>query len=193
MEFETTRSLQAFKDILHERYGTSDFMWMSQDWQPRLAYLHTFKTNPQKMKVDVLKCPRLQCVIEEASEEQKVPKEQLYKTVQSILDEIGYNRQLPVIRWLGLLLLKILKRTCNGLYVNETSINKVLSVMGDNPVIFAPSHRSYADFILMSYICFHYKIEIPAIAAGMDFHSMWLMGHVLRDSCAFFYEAFIWQ
>jgi hypothetical protein len=65
MEFETTRRLQDFKDILRDRYGTSDFMWMSQDWQPRLAYLHTFKTNPQKMKVDVLKCPRLQHVIEE--------------------------------------------------------------------------------------------------------------------------------
>jgi len=39
--------------------------------------------------------------------------------------------------------------------------------MGDNPVIFAPSHRSYGDFILMSYVCFHYKIQIPAIAAGM--------------------------
>ncbi|PNF23629.1 Dihydroxyacetone phosphate acyltransferase [Cryptotermes secundus] len=186
MEFETTRSIQAFKDILCDRYGTSDFMWMSQNWQPRLAHQHTFKTSPQKMKLDVLKCPRLQHVIEEASEDQEVPKEQLYKTVQSILDEIGYNRRLPVIRWLGLLLLKVLKRTCNGLYVNETSINRVLSVMGDNPVIFAPSHRSYGDFILMSYICFHYKIEIPAIAAGMDFHSMWLMGHVLRDSCAFF-------
>jgi hypothetical protein len=44
---------------------------------------------------------------------------------------------------------------------------QVLSMMGDNPVIFAPSHRSYGDFILMSYVCFHYKIEIPAIAAGM--------------------------
>lgn len=64
-------------------------------------------------------------ILFQASEEQKVPKEQLYKTVQSILDEIGYNRRLPVIRWLGLLLLKVLKRTCNGLYVNETSINRV--------------------------------------------------------------------
>jgi glycerone phosphate O-acyltransferase len=44
---------------------------------------------------------------------------------------------------------------------------QVLSMMGDNPVIFAPSHRSYGDFILMSYLCFHYQIEIPAIAAGM--------------------------
>ena len=44
---------------------------------------------------------------------------------------------------------------------------QVLSMMGDNPVIFAPSHRSYGDFILMSYLCFHYKIQIPVIAAGM--------------------------
>ncbi|XP_021933901.1 dihydroxyacetone phosphate acyltransferase isoform X2 [Zootermopsis nevadensis] len=186
MEFESTRSLQAFKDILVDRYGSSDFMWMSQDWQPRVAYLHTVKTNPQKIKQDVLKSPRVLHVIEEASKEQNVPKEELYKTVQRILDEIGYDRQLPVIRWLGLLLLKVLKRTCCSLCVNEGSVNRVLSVMGDNPVIFAPSHRSYGDFVLMSYLCFHYKIEIPAIAAGMDFHSMWLMGRLLRDSCAFF-------
>ncbi|PSN42636.1 hypothetical protein C0J52_08689 [Blattella germanica] len=122
----------------------------------------------------------------QASEEQNVPKEVLYKTVHGMLDEIGYNRHLPVIRWLGLLLLKVLKKTCNGLCVNEAGVNRLMSAMGDNPVIFAPSHRSYGDFILLSYICFHYKIQIPAIAAGMDFHSMWLMGRLLRDSCAFF-------
>jgi hypothetical protein len=65
MEYETTRSLQAFKDILVDRYSSSDFMWMSQDWRPRVAYLHTFKTNPQKIKQDVLKSPQVQHVIEE--------------------------------------------------------------------------------------------------------------------------------
>lgn len=64
-------------------------------------------------------------ILFQASEEQNVPKEQLYRTVKSVLDEIGYNRQLPVIRWLGLLLLKVLKRTCSSLYVNEASINRV--------------------------------------------------------------------
>jgi hypothetical protein len=67
MEFETTRSLQAFKDILVDRYSTSDFMWMSQDWQPRVAYLHALKTNPQKIKRDVLKSTRVQDVIEEVT------------------------------------------------------------------------------------------------------------------------------
>jgi glycerol-3-phosphate O-acyltransferase len=34
-------------------------------------------------------------------------------------------------------------------------------------VIFVPSHRSYADFILMSLMCFTEDLAIPAIAAGM--------------------------
>ena len=65
MEFETTRSLLDFKDILLDRYGTSDFMWMSQEWQPHVAYLHNLKTNPQKIKCDVLESPRVQHVIQE--------------------------------------------------------------------------------------------------------------------------------
>lgn len=39
--------------------------------------------------------------------------------------------------------------------------------MGNCPVIYAPSHRSYADFILMSYLLFTFDMEIPSIAAGM--------------------------
>lgn len=39
--------------------------------------------------------------------------------------------------------------------------------MGRNPVIFLPSHRSYADFILMAFVMFNYDIEVPCVAAGM--------------------------
>lgn len=39
--------------------------------------------------------------------------------------------------------------------------------MGKNPVIFLPTHRSYADFILMAFLCFNYDIEIPVVVAGM--------------------------
>lgn len=38
----------------------------------------------------------------------------------------------------------------------------------------------------MSYICFSHDIEIPGIAAGMDFHSMAGMGSLLRKTGAFF-------
>lgn len=34
------------------------------------------------------------------------------------------------------------------------------------PVVILPSHRSYLDFILISYFMFEFDIQIPAIAAG---------------------------
>ena len=67
MALETTRSLQSFKDILLDRYGTSDFLWMSREWLPLTAYPHLNNTNPHKIKVDVLNSPRIKHVIEEVS------------------------------------------------------------------------------------------------------------------------------
>lgn len=39
--------------------------------------------------------------------------------------------------------------------------------MGKHPVILLPTHRSYADFVLMAFLCFNYDIEIPVVVAGM--------------------------
>lgn len=43
--------------------------------------------------------------------------------------------------------------------------------MGKNPVLFLPTHRSYADFCLMTYLCYHYDIDLPAVAAGMGMYT----------------------
>lgn len=34
------------------------------------------------------------------------------------------------------------------------------------PVVLLPSHRSYLDFLLVSYIMFEHNIKLPYIAAG---------------------------
>lgn len=88
-------------------------------------------------------------------------------SVRDMLNEIGLSRSLPVIRWAGIILNNILSRICTGVYVNEQSILRLKQVIGTQPVLYLPSHRSYADFVLMSYICFAYDLEIPGIAAGM--------------------------
>lgn len=93
--------------------------------------------------------------------------DELQKSVREMLNEIGLDRSMCVIRWSGVCLNGIMKKLCAGIYVNEDSINRLKRTMGNQPVLYLPSHRSYADFVLMSYICFSYDIEIPAIAAGM--------------------------
>lgn len=39
--------------------------------------------------------------------------------------------------------------------------------MSQGPVLFLPTHRSYADFLLISYLCYTLDIPLPVIAAGM--------------------------
>ncbi|XP_076277434.1 dihydroxyacetone phosphate acyltransferase isoform X2 [Lasioglossum baleicum] len=52
--------------------------------------------------------------------------------------------------------------------------------------VYAPSHRSYLDFILLSYVLFSYDMALPNIASGMDFYQMYIIGELLRKTGAFY-------
>ncbi|XP_059368120.1 dihydroxyacetone phosphate acyltransferase isoform X2 [Carassius carassius] len=54
------------------------------------------------------------------------------------------------------------------------------------PVILMPNHRSYVDFLVLSYIMFTYDLSIPVIAAGIPLMGMKLIGEIFRRSGAFF-------
>lgn len=65
--------------------------------------------------------------------------------------------------------------------------------MGKNPVIFLPTHRSYADFILMAFLCFNYDIEIPVVVAGMgeESYSFMYHSHLINLLLNCFFQIFI--
>ena len=48
-----------------------------------------------------------------------------------------------------------------------TSRPQLQQAIQDHPVVLLPSHRSYMDFLLMSYILYTYDLALPVIAAGM--------------------------
>ncbi|CAF1636083.1 unnamed protein product, partial [Adineta ricciae] len=53
-------------------------------------------------------------------------------------------------------------------------------------IIYLPTHRSYMDFIILTYICFEYNIPMPCIAAAQDFLGLGLLANLLRNCGAFF-------
>lgn len=73
-------------------------------------------------------------------------------------------------------------------YINEAQLANLKEQMQISQIqyIYVPSHRSYMDFILLSYILFSYDMALPNIASGMDFYNMKIVGELLRKTGAFF-------
>ena len=68
------------------------------------------------------------------------------------------------------------------------SLNKLKKLAESDPgsIVIVPTHRSYIDFLIVSYVFFSYHIKVPYIAAGVDFLQIFLVNHLLRMTGAFF-------
>ncbi|XP_071775103.1 dihydroxyacetone phosphate acyltransferase isoform X2 [Centroberyx gerrardi] len=103
-----------------------------------------------------------------------------------ILEEMSHNLQLGFIRLLGFTLTKVIKRLFTSIQVNMEGLNRLQQAIQEYPVILMPNHRSYADFLVISYLLFTYDLPIPVIAAGVPLAGMKIIGEIFRRSGAFF-------
>ena len=93
------------------------------------------------------------------------------------------------IRFVAFLFIKILRSICTVVSIDATSFRNVLSCMkrleGENPVflILAPTHRSFFDFVVLSYAFFavpELQIDIPFIVAADEFEQLPVIGWLAR-------------
>lgn len=94
------------------------------------------------------------------------------------------------IRALGFLLPKVLRRCAGSVTFDRDAFESaVRSVPSDATVVLAPSHRSYFDFLLVSYLCFakpELGLRVPHIAAAEEFGRIPIVGSLLRRARAFY-------
>uniref|UniRef100_A0A8W7P1G0 Phospholipid/glycerol acyltransferase domain-containing protein n=1 Tax=Anopheles coluzzii TaxID=1518534 RepID=A0A8W7P1G0_ANOCL len=176
--------LAEFRNLLAPQYR--ERRDMTKRYRVTVPFRKDQPVTPERLKQLVLASGRIQLLLDEQSSNDKAKRAELARTIAELLDEIGLAENLPVIRSLGTMLNAIFDRIYTGVYVNEVKLEQLRSRYGRQTVLYLPSHRSYGDFILMSYVLFCYNIAIPGIAAGMDFYSMAGMGSALRNTGAFY-------
>jgi glycerone phosphate O-acyltransferase len=108
------------------------------------------------------------------------------KTAEEIVYEIGHLMTLPAVRTTALLLRVPIRHIIDGIYINKNGLEQLSMYVSTQPVVLMPSHRSYLDFLLVSYVMFEHNIQIPAIAAAQDFMNMKFVTSLLRRCGAFF-------
>ncbi|XP_051500806.1 dihydroxyacetone phosphate acyltransferase isoform X1 [Myxocyprinus asiaticus] len=174
-----------FKDTLEERRSSSDLRYALRCYTPTL-YKGLVPCKASMLKTIVLQSDHLQYVIKQVSSEAGDSIESVTEEASLILDEMAHRLQLSTIRFFAFTLSKAFKRLFRSVCVNEEGIQRLQQAVHEHPVILLPSHRSYMDFLMMSYLLYMYDLPLPVIAAGMDFMSMKFIGEMLRMSGAFF-------
>ncbi|XP_076045200.1 dihydroxyacetone phosphate acyltransferase isoform X2 [Oratosquilla oratoria] len=182
---EVTESRTKYVDLLADRRGTSDVRWAVREWHPCVTYKHGKDLTREDVFKQVLSSERIQRNLLQLTKDGK-DMDSLLKEASTILDQMGHTQDISNIRKFGVLLPKIMKRIYSRVMINEDGIEKIKACIPDTPVVILPTHRSYADFLLVSYITFHYNLPCPVIAAGMDFMSMAVVGDWLRGCGAFY-------
>ncbi|DAZ95534.1 TPA: hypothetical protein N0F65_005226 [Lagenidium giganteum] len=114
--------------------------------------------------------------------------EEVEQEALKILDVMAAQVDYRSVRKLGWLLRKVCRHMYENINVDEKGLVQVRELLrrGESSVVLVPTHRSYVDFLLMSYLFFAYNIPVPYIAAGRDFLNMGWISKLLRESGAYF-------
>ncbi|KAK2883868.1 hypothetical protein Q8A67_017505 [Cirrhinus molitorella] len=177
--------LDGFFDILEERRRSSDLSYAFRTFTPQ-PYRGATPISAAALNRMVLESQHLSYIIQEIMEESDKPHEALLEEASTMLDEMSQNLQLGFIRLLGYALSKVFKSVFSSIHVNEDGLTRLQQAIQEYPVILMPNHRSYMDFLALSYIMFTYDLSIPVIAAGIPLMGMKLIGEIFRRSGAFF-------
>ncbi|XP_070781879.1 dihydroxyacetone phosphate acyltransferase [Enoplosus armatus] len=179
------RKRDDFEDLLEERRNSSDLRYALRCYTPVL-YKGVPPCEASTLKSMVLRSDQLRYVIHQVSGETGRAPDDVQEEASAILEEMAHCLQLSTVRFFAFALSKVFKTLFRSICVNEEGIQRLQQAIQEHPVVLLPSHRSYMDFLLMSYILYTYDLALPVIAAGMDFMGMKFVGEMLRMSGAFF-------
>lgn len=115
------------------------------------------------------------------------------RRVTKIFNGLKSDMVLPAVRCLGWILTKTWRMLFHGLHVDVESLHRVRRAIeeaaqrnGDDvSVVFAPTHKTHLDYLIISYLCFAYGISLPRIAAGNNL-DLPILGPFLRANGSFF-------
>ncbi|XP_029632087.1 dihydroxyacetone phosphate acyltransferase isoform X1 [Salmo trutta] len=174
-----------FMDILEERRRSSDLGHALRTFTPS-PYKGAPPLSAGALNRKVLESQYLRYITKEVAMETGESVDLVREEASGILEEMSQNLQLGFIRLLGFTLSKVFKRLFSHINVNQEGLNRLQQAIQESPVILMPNHRSYVDFLVLSYILFTYDLPIPVIAAGIPLMDMKMVGEILRRSGAFF-------
>ena len=113
----------------------------------------------------------------------KLSAAQAHKRARKMVLEIAADYSHPLVRSVSFILTWFWNKLYDG--VDMRHFDQARAVAPGNEVVYVPSHRSHADYLLLSYKLHVSGVVVPHIAAGINLN-LPVLGSLLRRGGAFF-------
>ncbi|MCI0749622.1 MAG: glycerol-3-phosphate 1-O-acyltransferase PlsB [Nevskiales bacterium] len=132
---------------------------------------------------DLLNSKTVRLAIESEARDTARTLEQVQRRARRLALEIAADYSSTSVHFMQRLLGYVWNRIFRGIELR--GLERVRELAPSHVMIFLPSHRSHADYLLVSYALYHAGLMPPHIAAGLNLN-LPLVGPLLRGCGAFF-------
>ena len=132
---------------------------------------------------DVLRAKPVRAAIAATAAKEKISEAKATRRAQKMMLEIAADYSHPVVRSVSFLLSNFWNKLYDGIAMHH--FDKARAAAPGFEVIYVPSHRSHADYLLLSYQLHMSGVVPPHIAAGVNLN-LPVIGPILRRGGAFF-------
>ncbi|RNF24704.1 putative dihydroxyacetone phosphate acyltransferase [Trypanosoma conorhini] len=136
----------------------------------------------------ILACPSVLRIIEEVAAKEKSSNAVVRRRAAAILRTVGANLNQLQLRVFGLFVRRVFFRLYDEVSLNTGAFERLYKVLNTPRVgvVLLPAHRSYVDFLIMTYLLVVMGFSPPHVCAGDDFLRMGPIAKLMRGSGAFF-------
>src|SRR6185437_4256845 len=131
----------------------------------------------------VLNAESVRAAIAATAARENIPRAKAWKQAQKLMDEIAADYSPPFVRSVSFLLSNFWNKLYDGIAMHH--FDTLRAIAPGYEVVYVPSHRSHADYVLLSYQLQASGVVVPHIAAGVNLN-LPVLGSLLRRGGAFF-------
>jgi len=153
--------------------------------EEKAALIGPFLKSRQEHISMVLQEPDLVRFLEETAAAGKKDYPTLLREARKYLEEIAADYNETYIEMWDRLLSWLWNNIYDGVVVDREGMARIRNISKKMPFVIIPCHRSHIDYLLLSYVFYQHRIQLPFIAAGTNM-AFGPFGFLFRKSGAFF-------
>lgn len=134
---------------------------------------------------DTLNSPRLARRLAAIAAHDHIPQAEIAPRARNLVRKMAANFKPDILSLFAWVLTFIWRRVYTGIDVREEDTARIKTAVSNGACLLLPSHKSHADYLVMSHLMRENNLMMPHIAAGQNL-AFWPMGFLFRSSGAFF-------